>query len=182
MKYRVGFVSNSSSSSFICACSGEVSSGWDMTLSDAEMYQCEKGHTFGQDYLIDDDESDTENLLKIINEGIDAYTEAYKDSIYSYCVEEEIKEDFDCIVEAFKNDGISTALETMKEIHEEKGDDGYVSSKQCPICQMEYFIKDEVLAYILLVSGKSLKEVQSEIKAKFSGNYEDFKSAITGVI
>ena len=45
MKIRTGFVSNSSSSSFICNVCGETSSGWDMCLSEAEMFECVNGHT-----------------------------------------------------------------------------------------------------------------------------------------
>ena len=54
MKIRNGFVSNSSSSSFICEVSGEVESGMDMSIREAEMYGCEKGHVFCERYLIDD--------------------------------------------------------------------------------------------------------------------------------
>lgn len=46
MKIRNGFVSNSSSSSFICNVCGRTESGWDMELSDAEMLECKNGHTF----------------------------------------------------------------------------------------------------------------------------------------
>ena len=43
MKIRNGFVSNSSSSSFICEVCGQDASGYDMSLSDAEMYECING-------------------------------------------------------------------------------------------------------------------------------------------
>lgn len=46
MKVRKGFVSNSSSTSFICDVCGENASGMDMGLEDADMYECENGHTF----------------------------------------------------------------------------------------------------------------------------------------
>lgn len=45
MKIRNGFVSNSSSSSFICDSCGGDESGWDLLLSDAEMFKCSNGHT-----------------------------------------------------------------------------------------------------------------------------------------
>ena len=45
MKYRKSFVTNSSSSSYICDFCGEVQSGWDMCLSDAGMFECVNGHT-----------------------------------------------------------------------------------------------------------------------------------------
>ena len=58
MKIRRGFVSNSSSSSYICDISGEEVSGWDMSLDEAEMYQCEMGHTFCEEYALHKDELD----------------------------------------------------------------------------------------------------------------------------
>ena len=41
MKIRNGFVSNSSTSSFICNICGEVEAGMDLSLSDVEMECCE---------------------------------------------------------------------------------------------------------------------------------------------
>jgi hypothetical protein len=44
MKYRTGFVSNSSSTSFTCCICGNTESGMDLCLSDAQMCECEHGH------------------------------------------------------------------------------------------------------------------------------------------
>lgn len=49
MKIRAGFVSNSSSSSFMCDITGEISEGYDISLTDCEMVMCEHGHTFHYD-------------------------------------------------------------------------------------------------------------------------------------
>lgn len=49
MKLRNGFVSNSSSSSFICDLCGDVESGYDAGLSDMEMFECTNGHTIHDD-------------------------------------------------------------------------------------------------------------------------------------
>ena len=46
MKTRAGFVSNSSSSSFICQVCGDVESGYDWSEADAGMRHCQKGHSF----------------------------------------------------------------------------------------------------------------------------------------
>lgn len=45
MKIRKGFVSNSSSSSFICDACGSEESGMEMNLDQAGMSECEGGHT-----------------------------------------------------------------------------------------------------------------------------------------
>ena len=58
MKIRQAFVSNSSSSSFICDISGDVESGWDMGIDEAGMYQCENGHTFLREYVLSSKEFD----------------------------------------------------------------------------------------------------------------------------
>ena len=49
MKKRKGFVSNSSSSSFVCDLTGEVVEGYDCSLSESEMVSCVNGHTFFYD-------------------------------------------------------------------------------------------------------------------------------------
>jgi len=52
MKIRKGFVSNSSSSSFVCDVCGEQASGWDMSYSEAEMVCCKRGHDFCDKHLL----------------------------------------------------------------------------------------------------------------------------------
>lgn len=67
MKIRTGFVSNSSSSSFVCDVCGNIESGWDLGLNDAEMCECVNGHTFCQSHMlpefdIDDNEEGVYNI------------------------------------------------------------------------------------------------------------------------
>lgn len=52
MKVRQGFVSNSSSSSFVCDITGETVEGWDYCLSEAGMVECENGHVFLEEYVL----------------------------------------------------------------------------------------------------------------------------------
>lgn len=61
MKLRKGFVSNSSSSSFICDVTGEDVSGWNMCLSEAGMCECENGHIFLDEYLVGEVDEDNDD-------------------------------------------------------------------------------------------------------------------------
>lgn len=54
MKIRKGFVSNSSSSSFVCDVCNHDESGWDMCLEDVGMVGCENGHVFCEEHLIEE--------------------------------------------------------------------------------------------------------------------------------
>ena len=49
MKVRNGFVSNSSSSSFICELCGRQESGWDACPDEFDMCECENGHVICMD-------------------------------------------------------------------------------------------------------------------------------------
>ena len=53
MKIRTGFVSNSSSSSFVCEVCGEIESAWDASLDEMGMYECVAEHIFCQGHTDD---------------------------------------------------------------------------------------------------------------------------------
>ena len=71
MKFRKGFVTNSSSSSFICQVCGNVESGYDMSYYEAGYVQCENGHEFCVDHLIN------------VPDNMDEYEFAYENE-YDY--------------------------------------------------------------------------------------------------
>lgn len=58
MKVRSGFVSNSSTSSFICDVCGEVYAERDACISDAEMFECENGHTICNSHMVNENKYD----------------------------------------------------------------------------------------------------------------------------
>ena len=57
-KYRIGFVSNSSSSSFVCDVCNEDYSGWDACMSEAEMFECVNGHTVCESHIVGEIDTD----------------------------------------------------------------------------------------------------------------------------
>lgn len=64
MKIRYGFVSNSSSSSFICDVCGNNVSGMDLCLDEAGMLECVQGHVFCKDHKLNGE----------VDEDIDVYS------------------------------------------------------------------------------------------------------------
>jgi len=66
MKIRSGFVSNSSSSSYICEVCGHDESGYDIGLEYAEMSECTRGHIICDSHIKDRDENfDRHNLCSL---------------------------------------------------------------------------------------------------------------------
>ena len=52
MKIRTGFVSNSSSSSFVCDACDETFSGWDAAPDEFDHFECVNGHIFCDEFLV----------------------------------------------------------------------------------------------------------------------------------
>jgi hypothetical protein len=70
MKIRLGFVSNSSTTSFTCCVCGETETGMDVSLYDIDWYQCVNEHCLCPDDLLEDvPESDDEEWRDHIPEA-----------------------------------------------------------------------------------------------------------------
>ncbi len=63
MKIRIGFVSNSSSTSFTCEICGEEGGGMDAGPEDFGMIDCEKEHVICQDHIKGDWEENEDGYL-----------------------------------------------------------------------------------------------------------------------
>lgn len=146
MKIRNGFVSNSSSSSFICQVCGNETSGMDMSLSDAEMFQCVNNHTVCRDHLeggslpyLDDVETIEELKALIAEEKLPELTD-----------EELVK-----------------VLDSKEDVSS-----GYeVPASWCPVCNFKHMTEEDAQMYLITVKPES--EYLTEWKEKF-GTYEKF--------
>lgn len=165
MKVRKCFVSNSSSSSFVCDVCGHDESGWDLGLRDAGMYECVNGHVFCEghvkeipwtvirDFVVKDLEKyigkygDDQNATDALNLARSAQSED----------DWELARDDDWI-----NDTLYEAVSNIPEA-------------LCPICSFQTAKPDDILTYVLLEEGKKPREVLDEIIAKFD-SYKEFKA------
>ena len=137
MKFRKDFVTNSSSSSYVCEICGRSESGWDLCLSECEMYECVNGHTFCWDEALE--KPSREEMLKLIFE---------KEYVSTYYTTEEIEDmdDEDIFNEILTEHGWS------------------VPECMCPICQFIEYSEYDLSAYLLKEYGVSREEVFEEVK------------------
>lgn len=151
MKIRSDFVTNSSSSSFVCEICGRTESGYDLGLSDCEMMQCVNGHTFCCDEALE--MPSKKEMIKYILEN-----EYNIKSIYNYrdgryynttITEEELEE--------YGEDTL------FYDYYNPEGHYG-VPESMCPICQFIEYSEDDLSAYLLKQYGVPREEVFAEVK------------------
>ena len=148
MKIRSDFVTNSSSSSFVCEICGRTESGYDLGLSECEMMQCVNGHLFCCDEALE--MPSKKEMVKMILENEwnkDRYvygSGGYKD----YTEEELLVMSEDDLFDNFCSDN------------------GYYEVPECvcPICQFIEYSEYDLSAYLLKEYGISREEVFAEVK------------------
>ena len=154
MKRRTDFVTNSSSSSFICEVCGNMEVGYDMGIDDAEMYECENGHTFCQRHALSKPTSKEEILSLIYSD--DALNRDWKGKvIYS-----------DAELEAMHIDELWREV-VMRDLYS-------VPTAICPICQFEKYSDDDVLRYLIKKYNINKDELLKQWKTEF-GTYDNFR-------
>lgn len=158
MKIRLGFVSNSSSSSFTCDVCGETHSGWDISLEDAGMLECERSHVFCKEHEI------AELSVEIQRKQILNYK-------YS---SEELKNQVEKMSDDELEDLISEDPEG--EIEEILGDSP-TPSDLCPICNFKAISDNDVIKYLLKKANLKKNDLINVFKEEF-GDYETLKKYI----
>lgn len=157
MKTRQGFVSNSSSSSFVCDVSGESYEGWDGDYGDIHECNCLNGHSFASDYLIEISETiPTPDKRAFMTENADEKeTIAFK-SVTDEQIEKWWEED-DWIDEYENN------TDQYWELPEQR----------CPICTFQKPCDRDILTYLLKDTGLTKESILKSLRETFS-SYRDF--------
>jgi len=157
MKTREGFVSNSSTTSFICGVCGDSEAYSDScSLSDMDACQCAKcGESFHND-CIKEYENDENPLSK--QEMLDALKKAWKyhdndpyDVFTKNLAEIENEEE---------------KLEVLKKTYENEVDDYDKPLTYCPVCSMKVISDGKILAYILETTSLTRESIENAIREK----------------
>lgn len=151
-KIRNGFVSNSSSSSFVCDLCGYETSGWDMCLNEAEMFECENGHT-----LCD------EHMLQPTQEWLNEYIYKIKES------RQISDEEFSEWIEEQQIDINNITEENIRELDCRFGyGDAFrydVPECLCPLCNFEELSMEDAKEYLKKTTSYTIDEVFEYVKS-----------------
>lgn len=151
MKFRKDFVTNSSSSSYVCEICGHTESGYDLSLSDCEMMQCVNDHIFCCDEALE--KPSKNEIIKTILENEWNKTSKYNWRTGTYDEKEYTEEEL-------------TALDDSELFCDFYTEDGYYSIPECmcPICQFIEYSEYDLSAYLLKEYSVSRDEVFAEVK------------------
>ena len=151
MKFRKDFVTNSSSSSYVCEICGRSERGWDMGLRDCEMMECQNGHVFCCEEALPFP-SKTEMIKTILENEWNVRRN------YNWRTGETTKQTYT------KDELLEMKDETI--FFDFYNDEGYynVPECMCPICQFIEYSEYDLSAYLLKEYGISRDEVFAEVK------------------
>ena len=148
-KIRTDYVTNSSSSSFVCEICGRTESGFDIGLSECEMMECVNGHIFCCDEALE--MPSKKDLITMILEN--HWNKEYRDVDGRWVQADVLEQD---LLEMDAGDLFNDFC----------SDGGYydVPECMCPICQFIEYSEYDLSAYLLKEYGISRDEVFAEVK------------------
>lgn len=166
MKIRKGFISNSSSSSFICVVCEEQFSGMDACPSDFACMECVHGHVFCEAHI----DCGVEEYKKVMIKNIEKWNE-------------KIKEDNEKVINKTAptwakerpliDVSIIGNLDNIDDIRCELQDTSarcYMGEEPeciCPVCSFKFIPKEDLFKYVLKLNETTEEKVIEEVKDKF---------------
>lgn len=169
MKKRYGFVSNSSTSSFICDVCGGIEAGYDLCLKDADMTCCEHNHCWHNSCYVTDEIKIEENF--IFSKFKEWAQEEYHLEYYQeYCEQINGANSFDELEE----------LNLYSEIYDELFYEYEFPAELCPFCKLEKITERDALVFLMKNYGfRNFDDVTKHVSSEFK-SYDEFQKFIRG--
>lgn len=168
MKRRTSFITNSSSSSFVCEVCGHTEGGFDVCASDVGFTQCEQGHEFCEHHKLDT-EITIEQLKVRLQELIDDELKYAKENTGRWAERcaERAKEYQETLSQVEQMEPEEIREEYLKLFDE-------LPPEFCPICSLSTIRDADILMYIAKKTGVKTSEVEHEIQQQF-GTLDELK-------
>ncbi len=181
-KYRTSFVTNSSSSSFICDVCGKNHSGWDITSSDVGGARCINGHEWCDCFR--DFNTDQMKLKEELTEQIQSNIHDYRTK--SYWIEDGSGERYAKEAEEQLKQ-IESGEVNLEELAKEWFEDG-LPACQCPICSFQTYSAPDMCNYMYKLFGidrglvfAEIKKVNKRRRKLYDSEYIDYVCKAKGV-
>ena len=156
MKIRTNFVSNSSTSSFVCLICGNQEAGSDCASAhDYGFTHCENGHCMCEDHVNEKDKDNEPTIAEMKEKLIE--------------LEYSKKED----LEEMDNYDIEASYEDMML----ENDDDELTEDKCPICQFKNLVLQHAAVYLMDKYNISEKNLLAELKGKYK-TYDEFEKLL----
>lgn len=155
MKLRTSFVSNSSSSSYVCDITGEAFEVQDSCFRDAGLVQCPNGHVFKEEFILPlKNEFPVREQMLI---ALDNHTDSKKEC------------------DAFRKLSLPDLQKKYSDVVMEVGDDYYCKPCQCPLCTLTRVTDSELLEFMFKSLKTTRAAVMGAINEKFDTDHKAFQ-------
>ena len=151
MKKRLDFVTNSSSSSYICEICGHIDSGYDATLDYLGFCQCSNGHVLCKTHLLEENrDAYIQYLIKEFGQDLSS------SDIVKLCKKETLDE---------IDDFLYSKVQQYR--------DGWdIPTILCPVCQMKAMTMHDINRYKNMLLSKTDTEIERMMIESFA-TYDD---------